>query len=59
MSRPVLPPDQAATAVVKLRVRARQKSAWVRAAQRARQTLSAWLSQAADEKAGPDLGERD
>ncbi len=48
MSRPALPPGQAASAMVKLRVLPRQKSAWVRAAQRAGQNHSAWLARLAD-----------
>jgi len=52
MPEPILPPDQPLHSVVKLRVLRRQKSAWVRAAQKSGQTLGAWLTKIADEKAG-------
>jgi predicted HicB family RNase H-like nuclease len=52
MSRPVLPPNKSASAIVKLRVHPRQKSAWVRAAQRSGQTLSAWITKVAGDRAG-------
>jgi hypothetical protein len=39
---------ESATAVVKLRVHPREKSCWVRAAQREKKTLSAWLTELAN-----------
>lgn len=59
MSRPALPPDQSASAIVRLRVLPRQKSAWVRAARRAGQTLSAWLCRLADAQSARPEGKAD
>ncbi len=43
--------QDSSTAIVKLRVRPRQKSAWVKAAQKSKSNLSGWLASVADAEA--------
>lgn len=50
--RPELPDDKKANALIVLRVKRRQKSAYVRAANVKGETLSAWSLRALDKESG-------
>jgi len=52
MGRPPLPPGEAATSQIQLRVTRRRKSAYVRAANRKRQTLAGWCFAHLDRESG-------
>lgn len=52
LGRPPLPDDQRADSLIQLRVTRRRKSAYVRAANRQKQTLSGWCFEALDRESG-------
>ena len=56
MGRPPLPHGEAADSQIQLRVTRKRKSAYVRAANKKKQTLAAWCFEALDKESGYSEG---